>query len=144
MIETVCIGNAISSYGLYFCNNNPVTLERDKTLYDAQNILIKYNISRVVILNEKEHNRPAGIVTEKDTVRFLHAEFPRKGLAEIRLDEIITNQHLITVEGGTNVSICAKLMLDINICSLVVPKGNNGDGILSGIITKSDLFGDLF
>ena len=121
-----------------FCNNNPVTLERDKTLYYAQNILIKYNISRVVILNDKEHNRPAGIVT------FLHAEFPRKGLDEIRLDEIITNQHLITVEGGTNVSICAKLMVDNNISSLVVTKGNNGDGILSGIITKSDLFGDLF
>jgi CBS domain-containing protein len=127
-----------------FCNNNPVTLEGDKTLYDARNILIKYNISRVVILNDKEHNRPAGIVTEKDIVRFLHAEFPRKGLDEIRLDEIITNQHLITVEGGTNVSICAKLMVDNNISSLVVTKGNNGDGILSGIITKSDLFGDLF
>ena len=40
------------------CNNNPVTLEGDKTLYDARNILIKYNISRVVILNDKEHNRP--------------------------------------------------------------------------------------
>ena len=118
--------------------------KRDKTLYDARNILIKYNISRVVILNDKEHNRPVGIVTEKDIVRFLHAEFPRKGLDEIRLDEIITNQHLITVEGGTNVSICAKLMVDNNISSLVVTKGNNGDGILSGIITKSDLFGDLF
>jgi CBS domain-containing protein len=88
MIETVCIGNAISSYVLYFCNNNPVTLEGDKTPYDARNILIKYNISRVVILNDKEHNRPAGIVTEKDIVRILHAEFPRKGLDEIRLDEI--------------------------------------------------------
>jgi CBS domain-containing protein len=119
-------------------------VEGNKTLYDTRNILIKYNISRVVILNDKEHNRPAGIVTEKDIVRFLHAEFPRKGLDEIRLDEIITNQHLITVEGGTNVSICAKLMVDNNMSSLVVTKGNNGDGILSGIITKSDLFGDLF
>jgi CBS domain-containing protein len=143
MIETVCIGNAISSYGLF----GIIILLRwngNKTLYDARNILIKYNISRVVILNDKEHNRPVGIVTEKDIVRFLHAEFPRKGLDEIRLDEIITNQHLITVEGGTNVSICAKLMVDNNISSLVVTKGNNGDGILSGIITKSDLFGDLF
>jgi CBS domain-containing protein len=70
-----------------YCNNNPVTLKGDSTLYDARNILIKYKISRVVILNDKEHNRPAGIVKEKDIVRFLHAEFSRKGLDEIRLHE---------------------------------------------------------
>jgi predicted transcriptional regulator len=39
------------------CNNNPVTLEGYKTLYDARNILIKYNISRIVILNDKEHKK---------------------------------------------------------------------------------------
>ena len=121
------------------CNNNPVTLKGDKTLYDARNILIKYNISRVVIINDKQHKRPAGIITEKDIVRFLYAEFPKRGLDEIRLDEIITNQHLITAEGGTSVSACAKLMLDNHISSLVIIKGNNGDRILNGIITKSDL-----
>ena len=42
MIETVCIGNALVATD--FCNNNPVTLEGDNTLYDARNILIKYNI----------------------------------------------------------------------------------------------------
>jgi CBS domain-containing protein len=59
------------------CNNNPITLEGNKTLYDARNILLKYNISRVVILEDKESKKPAGIITEKDIVRFLYAEMQR-------------------------------------------------------------------
>ena len=122
------------------CNNNPVTLEGNKTLYDARNVLLKYNISRVIILKDRQNEKPAGIVTEKDIVRFLYAEFPRRSLDEIRLDEIITNQQLITVEGGTNVGDCAKLMLNNNISSLVIVKANNdNNSILNGIITKSDL-----
>ena len=121
------------------CNNNPVTLEGNKTLYDARNILLKYNISRVIILEGRQNEKPAGIVTEKDIVRFLYAEFPRRSLDEIRLDEIITNQQLITVEEGTDVGDCAKLMLNNNISSLVIVKANNNNNILNGIITKSDL-----
>jgi CBS domain-containing protein len=138
MIETVW--NKIQLVAADICNNNPVTLEGNKTLYDARNILLKYNISRVVILKGRQNEKPAGIVTEKDIVRFLHAEFPKRSLDEIRLDEIITNQQLITVEGSTNVGDCAKLMLNNNISSLVIVKANNdNNSILNGIITKSDL-----
>jgi CBS domain-containing protein len=137
MIETVW--NKTQLVAADICNNNPVTLEGNKTLYDARNILLKYNISRVVILKGRQNKKPAGIVTEKDIVRFLHAEFPKRSLDEIRLDEIITNQQLITVEGGTDVGDCAKLMLNNNISSLVIVKANNDNSILNGIITKSDL-----
>jgi CBS domain-containing protein len=136
MIETVW--NKMQLVAADICNNNPVALEGNKTLYDARNILLKYNISRVVILKGRQNKKPAGIVTEKDIVRFLHAEFPKRSLDEIRLDEIITNQQLITVEGGTNVGDCAKLMLNNNISSLVIVKANNDNSILNGIITKSD------
>ena len=137
MIETVW--NKMQLVAADICNNNPVTLEGNKTLYDARNILLKYNISRVIILKGRQNEKPAGIVTEKDIVRFLHAEFPKRSLDEIKLDEIITNQQLITVEGGTNVGDCAKLMLNNNISSLVIVKANNDNCILNGIITKSDL-----
>jgi CBS domain-containing protein len=138
MIETVW--NKMQLVAADICNNNPVTLEGNKTLYDARNILLKYNISRVVILKGRQNEKPAGIVTEKDIVRFLHAEFPRRSLDEIRLDEIITNQQLITVEGRTDVSDCAKLMLNNNISSLVIVKANSdNNSVLNGIITKSDL-----
>lgn len=138
MIETVW--NKMQLVAADICNNNPVTLEGNKTLYDARNVLLKYNISRVIILKGRQNKKPTGIVTEKDIVRFLHAEFPRRSLDEIRLDEIIANQQLITVEGGTNVGDCAKLMLNNDISSLVIVKANNDDNsVLNGIITKSDL-----
>lgn len=138
MIETVW--NKMQLVAADICNNNPVTLEGNKTLYDARNVLLKYNISRVIILKGRQNKKPAGIVTEKDIVRFLYAEFPRRSLDEIRLDDIIANQQLITVEGGTNVGDCAKLMLNNDISSLVIVKANNDDNsVLNGIITKSDL-----
>jgi CBS domain-containing protein len=121
------------------CSNNPVTLEVNETLYSARNILIKYNISRVVILKDKASKKPVGIITEKDIVRFLYAEFPKRGLDEIRVGEIIANQRLITVKEDTNISVCANLMLNSSTSSLVVTKDNGNGGILSGIITKSDL-----
>lgn len=121
------------------CSNNPVTLEVHETLYSARNILIKYNISRVVILKDKESKKPVGIITEKDIVRFLYAEFPKRGLDEIRVGEIIANQRLITVKEDTNISVCANLMLNSSTSSLVVTKDNGNGGILSGIMTKSDL-----
>lgn len=138
MIETVW--NKMQLVAADICNNNPVTLEENKTLYDARNVLLKYNITRVIILKGRQNKKPAGIVTEKDIVRFLYAEFPRRSLDEIRLDEIITNQQLITVEGGMDVGDCAKLMLNNDISSLVIVKANDDDNsVLSGIITKSDL-----
>lgn len=138
MIETVW--NKMQLVAADICNNDPVTLEGNKTLFDARNVLLKYNISRVIILKGRQNKKPAGIVTEKDIVRFLHAEFPRRSLDEIRLDEIITNQQLITVEVSTDVGDCAKLMLNNDISSLVIVKANNdNNSILNGIITKSDL-----
>ncbi len=118
-------------------NNNPITLEANKTLYDVRNILIKYNISRVVIVKEKEkENKEAiGIITEKDIARFLFRDLPRKRLDEIRIDEVIRNQNLITAKEDTDVSSCAKSMLDNSISSLII----NADSILRGILTKTDL-----
>jgi predicted transcriptional regulator len=82
MIETVW--NKMQLVAADICNNNPVTLEGNKTLYDARNVLLKYNISRVIILKSRQNKKPAGIVTEKDIVRFLHVEFPRRSLDELR------------------------------------------------------------
>ena len=63
-----------------FCNNNPVTLEGDRTLYAAGNILIKYNISRVVILNDKEHNRPQESLQRRMSLDSYMPSFPGKVL----------------------------------------------------------------
>jgi len=107
-------------------NNNVITLEANKTLYDVRNILLKYNISRIVILKEsqKENKVPIGIITEKDIVRFLFTEFPKRRLDEIRADEVTKNQNLITAKEDTDLSTCAKLMLDNHISSLIITRNN--------------------
>ena len=40
-----------------------IKLEPDKTLYDARNAMIRYNISRIVVVKD---NTPVGIITDKD------------------------------------------------------------------------------
>lgn len=116
-------------------NNNPVTLEANKTLYDVRNVLIKYNISRTIIVKKNENKEPIGIITEKDIARFLFRDLPKRRLDEIRIDEIIRGQNLITAKEDTDVGSCAKLMLDNSISSLII----NADSILRGILTKTDL-----
>jgi CBS domain-containing protein len=116
-------------------NNNPITLEANKTLYDVRNLLIKYNVSRAVIVKEKENKEAIGIITEKDIARFFFRDLPRKRLDEIRIDEVIRNQNLITAKEDIDVSSCAKSMLDNSISSLII----NAGSILRGILTKTDL-----
>jgi CBS domain-containing protein len=109
-----------------------ITLEPNKTLYDARNAMLRYNISRIVVAKD---NKAIGIITEKDIARFLYREVPNKRLDEIRLDQaMITN--LITVDEQKDLNACAGLMLDKEISSLIV---TDSKGILKGVFTKSDI-----
>jgi CBS domain-containing protein len=110
-----------------------ITLEPDNTLYDARNVLLRYNISRVVVAKD---NKPLGIVTEKDISRFLFREMPNRRLHEFRLDEIM-NKNLILSTEEDDLTVCAKLMLENKISSLIVI--DNIDNGLKGIFTKSDM-----
>ena len=101
-----------------------IALEPSKTLYDARNILLRYNISRVVIAKE---NKPLGIITEKDIARFLYTEVPNRRLNEITSNEIM-NKDLRKVEEQTNLNICARMMLENKISSIiVVDNGEKGN-----------------
>jgi CBS domain-containing protein len=111
-----------------------ITLEPNNTLYDARNVLLRYNISRVVIAKV---NKPLGIVTEKDISRFLFREMPSRRLHEFDLDEIMS-KNLIVLTEEDDLAICAKLMLENKISSIIVMDNNNDDR-LRGIITKSDM-----
>ena len=111
-----------------------ITLEPGNTLYDARNVLLRYNISRVVVAKD---NKPLGIVTEKDISRFLFREMPNRRLYEFRLDEIM-NRNLILATEEDDLAVCAKLMLENKISSIIVIDNNN-DNELKGIFTKSDM-----
>ena len=55
-------------------SRDTITLEPKRSLHDARNSLVRYNISRIVVAKE---NKPLGIVTEKDIARFLYTQYPR-------------------------------------------------------------------
>jgi CBS domain-containing protein len=114
-------------------NREAITLEPDKTLYDARNTLFIYNISRVVIAKD---NKPLGIITEKDIAWYLYTEIPNRRLDQVGLNEIMS-KNLITVGEHANLQLCARLMLENKISSILVVDDNKQD--LKGIITKSDL-----
>jgi len=113
-------------------SNDAITLEPKKSLHDARNSLVTYNISRIVAAKE---NKPLGIVTEKDIARFLYTQIPERRLREGALEEVMS-KNLVTVNEKADLKLCAKLMIENKISSLIVTDDN---GILKGIITKSDL-----
>jgi CBS domain-containing protein len=111
---------------------NPITCLPEHSLLDARRVMMKYNLSRVIIA---KRGKPLGIVTEKDIGRFLYERVPSRRLDEIRLDEVMSTD-LVTVEPNEDLRLCAKLMLRKRISSLIVVDANN---ILKGILTKTDL-----
>jgi len=109
-----------------------ITLGPDKTLMNARNTMMRYNISRIVVVRDR---KPVGILTEKDIARFLYSEVPSRRLGEITVDEIMS-KNLVTVDEGSDLRKCAKLMLEKGISSLIVVNRRKN---LEAIFTKSDL-----
>jgi CBS domain-containing protein len=117
---------------------DPIKLGPVGTVYDARNVMVKYNIGRVVVVDK--HNKVLGIITEKDIARFLYQEVPNRHLNEIRLDEVMS-KNLITVTEDQDVSSCANIMIENNISSIIVVNNekNDDDGYPTRIFIKTDL-----
>lgn len=113
-------------------SNDAITLEPKKSLHDARKSLVTYNISRIIVARE---NKPLGIVTEKDIARYLYTQVPERRLKEVALEEVMS-KNLVTVNEKADLNLCAKLMIENKISSLIVTDDKD---VLRGIITKSDL-----
>ena len=109
-----------------------ITLDYGRTLLDARNFMLRYNISRIAI----SHNgKTVGIITEKDIARYLYDNPPTKRLSEVALKEFVRKK-LITVNENSSIGICSMIMLKHCISSLIVVDKEGKD---KGIITKTDL-----
>jgi CBS domain-containing protein len=111
-----------------------IKLQPDNSIYDARNLMLKHNISRLVITRAGD-DRPLGILTEKDIARSLYTHAHTKALDKTELVRIMTKK-LITVNGQTSINSSALLMLAHKISSLIVTGPNEA---LMGIFTKTDL-----
>ncbi len=114
-----------------------VSLESDRTFLDARNIMLRYNIKRIVVSSPKD-KKVIGIVTEKDMTNFLsiHA-FDNQKLEEIMLDELLRYKtELYAVSKNFSLGLCVQFMLDKTISSLLILDEENN---VDKIITKTDI-----
>lgn len=109
-----------------------VTCAPTDTILDVQGLMVNHHISRVVV---KAKNKPVGIITEKDLVSFLLADKSRRGIEEIKAEEVMS-KNLVTAKSNTSVSDVAKTMIGKKISSVIIV---DDDGKLKGIVTKSDI-----
>ncbi len=105
---------------------NPVTLSREKTIADAIELMKKYSISGIPIVDEK--GKLVGILTNRD-LRFE----PNK---RQKVKNLMTSENLITAPLGTTLEKAEKILQKYKIEKLPVVDRN---GILKGLITFKDI-----
>lgn len=105
---------------------NPFSLTPDHHVYDAEELMSKYRISGVPIVNEE--NKLVGILTNRD-LRFVH-DF------SIRIDEVMTKENLVTAPVGTTLQEAEEMLQKHKIEKLPLVDENNE---LKGLITIKDI-----
>lgn len=101
-------------------------------ILEAREILLKHKIGRLVVLGY--HNKPVGIITEKDLARTIY-NLGNKSIKSIKVADFMS-KNLVTVNKQNSIYDCARLMKHHKISSVLVL---NGDGTLAGLVTKTEL-----
>lgn len=105
---------------------NPITLTPDKTVEDALNLMSKYHISGIPIV--EDGGKLIGILTNRD-LRF-------EPNVHLKVKDIMTSGNLITAPMGTDLEKAEKILQRHKIEKL--PVVDDG-GILRGLITFKDI-----
>ena len=105
---------------------NPITLTPDRTIREAEQIMSKYHISGIPVVDEK--GRLVGILTNRDL------RFERE--SNKLISQLMTKENLITAPLGTTLHEAEKILHKYRIEKLpVVDK----KGIIKGLITYKDI-----
>lgn len=105
---------------------NPITLQPQNTLSEAEDILSKYKISGLPVVDKD--GVLCGIITNRDLKYRLLDDTP--------VSEIMTKDCLITAPVGTNLETAKTILLDNRIEKLPIVDKNNR---LKGLITIKDI-----
>jgi IMP dehydrogenase len=104
----------------------PITLTPDHTVLEAEELMSKYHISGIPVVDES--GKLIGILTNRD-LRFEHNR-------KIMISQLMTKENLITASIGTTLEEAEKILHQHRIEKLpVVDK----KGILKGLITYKDI-----
>ena len=110
--------------------HEPISISNDANVFDAIRKMLNEKISRLLVSKD---GQMTGILTEKDIGFFLLNDSSERKLEEIKIDGIV--KPLVSIEESSDIKKCAKFMLENGIGSI----GIKSDGIVKGIITKTDL-----
>jgi acetoin utilization protein AcuB len=123
---------------------NPITVGRYTSIFDAQEIMRDNNIKHLPVLEGK---RIVGIISKSDLLEAspsgattLSVHELHYLLSKMKVGEIMT-EHPFNVTPDTHIEIAAMNMKKYKVASLPVVDPETGD--LVGIITESDIFGAL-
>lgn len=105
---------------------NPFSLTPEHHVYDAEELMAKYRISGVPIVNEA--NKLVGILTNRD-LRFVHDY-------SIKIKEVMTQENLVTAPVGTTLQQAEGILQKHKIEKLPLVDENFG---LKGLITIKDI-----
>jgi IMP dehydrogenase len=105
---------------------NPVTVEEDSPIRTAQELMDKYSISGVVVVDKKQ--RLVGILTNRDIIF-------EKNLNK-KVHDIMTQERLITAPEGTSLDKAQKILKKHRIEKLPIV---DSSGRLKGLITVRDI-----
>lgn len=105
---------------------NPFSLTADKTVAEADELMGKYKISGVPIVDE--NGKLEGILTNRD-LRFI-TDF------SIKIGEVMTKENLVTAPVGTDLNGAKKILMSHKIEKLPIVDDN---GMLKGLITIKDI-----
>lgn len=130
-----------------------ITLQPQDNLLKAENMMSRYRIKKIVVVDDENKKHPVGILTIKDILKFLLSDKTDRDLDEILISEAMT-KNLITTNKENGVIDCAKILdKNNNISSLIVIEKEEDDSeqqeqqqessadkkmLLSGIITSTD------
>lgn len=106
--------------------HQPITLTAEKTIKDATDLMSKYHISGIPIIDNE--NKLIGILTNRD-LRFVSNW-------SLKVSDIMTKENLRTTPVGTSLEDAEKILQQYRIEKLPVVKD---DGTLVGLITFKDI-----
>ncbi len=104
---------------------DPITVTRDQSVGEVQQIMAHYKISGLPVLHE---GKLVGIVTNRD-LRFVSD-------SELRVSDVMTSKNLVTAKVGIDLEHSKALLHEHRIEKLLVVDDN---GNLKGLITIKDL-----
>lgn len=105
---------------------NPFSLTPDHHVYDAEELMGKYRISGVPIVDSED--KLVGILTNRD-LRFVHDY-------SMKISEVMTREELVTAPVGTTLQQAEGLLQKHKIEKLPLVDDNN---VLKGLITIKDI-----